>query len=622
MRLLRLTAALIAGAGAAWALLLAISGGADVRMLGAVLTAHDPRRPLLIASLALVVFILAGGTIRKPDRALRACRHLAALIAGAVLGIRHRWIAIALTAATFGLGVAYSTTTAGGSDEYGYVSQADLWLKGDLRVEQPFVEQMPWPQKRWAFAPFGYKPYDDEGFAIVPTYSPGLPMLMAAAKFAGGQTGLFLVVPLLGALMVLATYGIGCRLGAPWTGVLAAWFAATSPAFLFMLMVPLSDVAVAGAWAGAFFFLLGRSIRSAAAAGVCAAIAILIRPNLFPAGAALGLWHLWRAWTPDRAARRAFLARAGVFAACALPGIVADLAINNWLYGSPTTSGYGSLSAQFEWKNVIPNLQRYLSWFSGSQTPVAFLGFAALAFPLRRLWPGVVDRRVLAVMAIFVAIVWSEYIAYLVFEAWWYLRFLLCTWPFLMLGMASVFIYMASRGRILAVITAAAAIGLGAFYVTVAQRRSTFEQWYGDRHYVSVARLVRSMTPPNSAVVSLINSGSLRYYGGRMTIRYDNIDADWLDRAVAWMTARGVHVYALLEDVEVDEMKARFKGQKLLDALDRPILVYRGPADIRLCDLSSPPPPDTRPQIYTETYEANRFRAVAPASKMTFELRQ
>jgi len=107
-----------------------------------------------------------------------------------------------------------------------------------------------------------------------------------------------------------------------------------------------------------------------------------------------------------------------------------------------------------------------------------------------------------------------------------------------------------------------------------------------------------------------------------MTIRYDNIDADWLDRGVAWMTARGVHVYALLEDTEVDEMKARFKGQSALDALDRPILVYHGPADIKLCDLSSPPPQDTKPQIYTETYETNRFRAVAPASKLTFEFRQ
>jgi hypothetical protein len=225
-------------------------------------------------------------------------------------------------------------------------------------------------------------------------------------------------------------------------------------------------------------------------------------------------------------------------------------------------------------------------------------------------------------MALFVAIVWSEYIAYLVFEAWWYLRFLLCTWPFLMLGMAAVFVYVASLGRVAAVIVAAGAIALGVFYVRIAERRSTFEQWYGDRHYVSVARLVRSMTPPNSAVVSLANSGSVRYYAGRMTIRYDNIDADWLDRGVAWMTARGVHVYALLEDTEVDEMKARFKGQSALDALDRPILVYHGPADIKLCDLSSPPPQDTKPQIYTETYETNRFRAVAPASKLTFEFRQ
>jgi hypothetical protein len=107
-----------------------------------------------------------------------------------------------------------------------------------------------------------------------------------------------------------------------------------------------------------------------------------------------------------------------------------------------------------------------------------------------------------------------------------------------------------------------------------------------------------------------------------MTIRYDNIDADWLDRGVAWMTAHGVHVYALLEDVELNEMKTRFAGQKTLDALDHPILVYRGPADIKLFDLSTPPAPDTKPQEFTETYETNRYRAVAPAPKLSFEFRQ
>lgn len=622
MKQLRFCAAVLGVLAALWALILVASGGGDVRMVGIVVTAHDPRRPLLIASVMFVVFILAGGTIRPPVRAFRALKHVVSAIAAAILRIRHQWIAFALAIATFGVGVAYSTTTAGGSDEYGYVSQADLWLKGNLRVEQPFVEHVPWPHKRWAFAPFGYKPYDDEGYTIVPTYSPGLPLLMAAAKVVGGQTGLFLVVPLLGALMVLATYGIGCRLGAPWTGALAAWFAATSPTVLFMLMVPLSDVAVAGAWAAAFFFLLGRSVRSAAAAGLCTAMAILIRPNLFPAASALGLWYLWRAWTPDRAVRRAFLVRAFVFGGCALPGLVAVLAINTWLYGSPTTSGYGSFTAQFEWKNVVPNLQRYFSWFAGSQTPVAFLGFAALVFPLRRVWPSVADRRVLAIMTLFVAVVWSEYMAYLVFEAWWYLRFLLSTWPLLMLGMAAVLLYMARLGRVAAVLVTAGAISLGVFYVLIAERRATFEQWYGDRHYVSIARLVRSLTPPNSAIVAQINGGSLRYYGGRVTMRYDNIDEGWLDRGVAWMTAHGAHVYALLEDIEVDEMKARFRGEKTIEALDRPILVYRGPADITLYDLSAPPPPGVKPQEYTETYETNRYRAVAPAPKTTFEFRR
>ena len=67
-------------------------------------------------------------------------------------GLMHAWIwasahqpaaaatlAIATTLAT-GL---YGGRAIGGSDEYGYTSQAELWLKGKLEVEQPFVEHAP-----------------------------------------------------------------------------------------------------------------------------------------------------------------------------------------------------------------------------------------------------------------------------------------------------------------------------------------------------------------------------------------------------------------------------------------------------------------------------------------------
>ena len=99
------------------------------------------------------------------------------------------------------------------------------------------------------FAELGYRPVGEAGDrAVVPTYSPGLPLLMAAAKLAGGQAAMFVVVPLLGAAMVWCTYRLGVRVTTPWFALLAAALVATSPPFLSQLVVPMSDVPAAAFW--------------------------------------------------------------------------------------------------------------------------------------------------------------------------------------------------------------------------------------------------------------------------------------------------------------------------------------------------------------------------------------
>ena len=46
----------------------------------------------------------------------------------------------ALTTVSAGV---YGTRAVGGADEYAYVSQAELWLHGSLKIDQPFVRQTP-----------------------------------------------------------------------------------------------------------------------------------------------------------------------------------------------------------------------------------------------------------------------------------------------------------------------------------------------------------------------------------------------------------------------------------------------------------------------------------------------
>ena len=140
----------------------------------------------------------------------------------------------------------FGTFSAGGADSYGYVSQADLWLQRTLIIEEPLADEAPWRNANWTLTPFGYRPGDRRG-TMVPTYSPGLPMVMAAFKAVGGPNAVYYVVPLLGALTVWLTFVLGSRLAGPLAGLLAAAALLVSPAFLFQLMWPMSDVPAA-AW--------------------------------------------------------------------------------------------------------------------------------------------------------------------------------------------------------------------------------------------------------------------------------------------------------------------------------------------------------------------------------------
>jgi hypothetical protein len=593
--LVRVAMLALACASLVWAVWLVAFGGFDVTLLGVRIRSRDPRRLVLLAGLASIGFFLAGGTIPLAPLVARVRAWPAALAR------RPGSIAVGLAALSVLLAVVGGTRIAGGSDAYGYVSQADLWIDGNLKVPQPWVAQVPWPNPEWTFTPLGYRPVERNGeWSIVPTYSPGLPMLMGAMKLVSGQCGLFAVTPLLAGFAVLATYGLGRRLGSPPTGLAGAWFLATSP-IVAGTMEPLTDVPVMSAWSLAFYFLLGQGARSAAAAGLFAALAILIRPNLFPLAAPMAAWFLVRR-TPAPDGLRSRLICAALFSGCAVLGVAGVALVNQHLYGSAATSGYGRFEDQFAAARVLPNLKRYLSWFVETQTPIALLGIGALVVPMRRLWPGVADRRVFAVIGLYILILWAEYVAYLEFDSWGYLRFLLPSWPFFMLGLASVFLAVGRiGGKGVRWIVGALVIALGLWNLHVTDQTGSFDQRQAARHEAPIGQLVRGHTKDNSVLVVMERSGSLRYYAGRMTLRYDFLEPDWLDRAVAWMTERGVHVYAVLDERQAGECKRRFAGQRTAAAFDRPVLVYE-PAGTALFDLSTPPETGSRPIVITRAF--------------------
>ncbi len=580
-------------AAAVWSAGLAILGGFRVRVFGVTIRSNDPDRALVIACIALAGYFVAGGrppreTVRRLGSAWSRFAHTLVSRPGLVAA------AIALTLAI--TAAAASTRIAGGADAYGYVSQADLWLAGDLMIEQPWVAQVPWPNAEWSFSPLGYRPAEPFGrWAIVPTYSPGLPLLLAGAKLLGGQCALFAVVPLLTGVGVLVTYGIGKRLVSPWGGVIAAWLVAASPIVIGIALEPLTDVPVMTVWAISIYLLLARigGRLSPALVGLAAGIAILIRPNLVPLIIPIGMWYMIRRQT-DGDSR---LFSGALFALAVLPAILLVAFLNNRLYGSPLSSGYGTLDDLYAWSHVGPNLRRYFAWFMFAETPVALAGLAALLVPTRRLWRSAADLRIVPILATFVALLWGQYLAYEVYDSWGFLRFLLPSWPLIMAGVAAVLLaatdaWLAPLSRVVArTALALLVVVIGVWTFSPILRDNVLGGREAAALEAPLGQLVRKHTVDNSVVLVWERSGTIRYYSGRTTLRYDFLDGNWLDRAVAWLRERGVHVYAVLDPNHLEQCRRRFAGQATLAALDRPVFLYE-PARTALYDLTTPPPPE------------------------------
>ena len=113
-----------------------------------------------------------------------------------------------------------------------------------------------------------------------------------------------------------------------------------------------------------------------------------------------------------------------------------------------------------------------------------------------------------------------------------------------------------------------------------------------------MAQFARRVLEPNSVAVSFYHSGSLRYYGGVMTLNYSHLDERWLDRAVEWLQSRGVRTYAVMEEFEVPDFRRRFAGAERLAVLERPPLgVYEKPDKVLIFDLSGRRPSTAEPLV-------------------------
>lgn len=454
--------------------------------------------------------------------------------------------AIALAAATLYAGIHFGSTTAGGADSYGYVSEAGLFLQRRIAIREDIVRQSPWPHAADTWAPLGFRASPHAADAIVPLYAPGLPALMAIVQAAAGFCAAFVVVPLCGALTVWLTFVAGQRLfERPLVSTASAVLVASSPIFLYQLMNPMSDVPVTAAWTAA---LVAAASGWPLAAGVASGIAVAIRPNLAAAAIALLAWHVIAGHRPLR------------YAAGVAPFVAAIGLLNASAYESAVISGYGTLDELYAWSHWRTNVRQFAVWTVETQTPVVAVAALYIAAP-RLFAPSRVRHPRLLIVG-FAAAVTLSYVFYQPFDAWWYLRFLLPLWPVMMVLTAAALDAAARPLRAHGVAPFVLAIALlAASGAAIAAKRYAFDVGRSERRYIDVARFVQARTEPQAVMFAVQHSGTLRLYGGRLTLRFDQLDPAWLERAIAFLAARGRHPYIVVEAGERTAFIERFGGQ-------------------------------------------------------------
>ena len=521
-----------------WAAAVVLTGGIVIPLGFAVLRSRATTRALVVAA----VFFLAYAV--SDFAAFRAG-------AGRVSGRLHALapvLAVLVALVLVGHAVRFGTYTAGSADSYGYVNQAYDWARGKLPSPEPLALSLPFPSSDLIQTPLGYRP-GPKPHTMVPTYAPGLPMIMAVA-LAAGPCGPFLVVPLAAGLFVVVTYALGTKLGGRGVGLVAAFLVTSSPIVLYQSEWPMSDVPAGALWTAALLAALGTTRMRAAAAGLLTALGLFIRPNLLPLVVVpLGCMILMTRGFGERA-RRAVL--------FALPIVISATTIawlNAMWYGSPLRSGYGTNEELYSILSVWPNLQRYPVWLWQSQSP--FVLFAIVPFVPWLSPPAI--RRAVWPAALMAGATLLCYLAYFPFEAWWYLRFLLPGFGAFAVLTAAGLIVVARRvpapwGHI-ALLLCLMVIAEHTFMY--GSRAGVFGTLSGERRYVAAAAYARTL-PPDTVIFTMQHSGSVRFYGGRYSLRYDLLDKDSARRASVELERIGLHPYLLIDDWEGPYVQHQF----------------------------------------------------------------
>lgn len=511
------------------AAMIALTGGRRLEIAGAAISARDWSRPLA-AALVLFVASQAPDVVRRRVSGGQVVRRLAILVTASL-----PVVALASTAV-------YIIHACGGLDSHGYVAFSELLSRGKLSRPLPDVPWLAVDRPADVLSPLGFIPASD-GRSIIPEFPPGLPILLAAARLVAGPDAVYWVawlceIALVGVIFAMARERYGTL-----TAGLAAALIAAHPVVAAYSMQTMSDVPATLATVVAVYALAALRTPAPAAAGLAASFAILIRPPLALPMVVLGVWAL-------RCTPRA----AWNMAAWTLPGLLGLMLLQYELFGNPLVSGHGSAGHLFTVSTLAHNLTAHAKWFLIVQTPLA----------VPALWWGWRSDKPFATSMLTIA--FAEALPYFFygvpFDDWEMLRFLLPGIALLVPVAAE------GAGSLLRRLPQPAMPQVGVVAISVLALFAS-SRWLGSHGYLTmaitetkyprVAEWFSAHTTPDTVVFASLHSGSINYYSGRQTLRWEAIPPDRLVPTLQGLAARGIPAYVVFDsDYESNQFRRRF----------------------------------------------------------------
>jgi hypothetical protein len=262
-------------------------------------------------------------------------------------------------------------------------------------------------------------------------------------------------------------------------------------------------------------------------------MAVLTRPALLPAAVVIG------AVTNERPVSKTL-----PYWATLMIFVAIQLGLNQVLYGDPRVSGYGRGLSVFEFSRarLYANLSNFHQSLPFALSPLVWVLWPAALIGLRK------EKKAWQLSAIAGAAA-APYLFYTVYEGWETLRFLLPAIVIVLILTARTLTtsFPLRQSVFAGPVALAIALVCGTEAHRFLQREGAYRFGDGEAKYPLAGEWIQSHTSQRAVVFAALHSGSLRYYGHRLTVRWDQIPSDKLRPSLRNLVAAGYEPYLALD---------------------------------------------------------------------------